>query len=103
MGIYGPPDTIYEGGYFKAQLVFPPEYPMKPPDMKFLCDMFHPNVYADGESEVCADARSPLSEHARWYWRVLKHRCVLQRLQRTGAAPPVVSLDGTLPAVSCGK
>jgi len=48
VGIYGPPDTIYQGGYFKAELVFPPEYPMKPPNMKFLCDMFHPNVYADG-------------------------------------------------------
>ncbi|CAK9295884.1 unnamed protein product [Gordionus sp. m RMFG-2023] len=49
--IVGPPDTLYEGGFFKAQLQFPTEYPMKPPKMKFLCEMWHPNVSKDGD--VC--------------------------------------------------
>ena len=26
VAIFGPPDTIYTGGYFKAQLTFPLEY-----------------------------------------------------------------------------
>jgi len=32
-----------QGGYFKAQLKFPPDYPNNPPDMKFICPMWHPN------------------------------------------------------------
>ncbi|GAM26143.1 hypothetical protein SAMD00019534_093180, partial [Acytostelium subglobosum LB1] len=49
--IVGPPETPYEGGYFKAILTFTPEYPNKPPKMKFISEMWHPNVYTNGE--VC--------------------------------------------------
>ena len=31
VGIFGPPDTLYEGGYFKADMEFPPTYPFEPP------------------------------------------------------------------------
>ena len=41
----GPEDTLYEGGYFKAELKFPSDYPNNPPDMKFLSKMWHPNIY----------------------------------------------------------
>ena len=47
--ILGPPDTCFEFGVFKASLTFPKDYPMSPPKMKFLSDICHPNVYADGE------------------------------------------------------
>ena len=30
---------------------FPTDYPNKPPSVKFVSDMWHPNVYADGR--VC--------------------------------------------------
>ncbi|XP_037938009.1 probable ubiquitin-conjugating enzyme E2 7 [Teleopsis dalmanni] len=46
--IMGPPDTIFEGGVFNAVLSFPIEYPLRPPTMKFLSNMWHPNIYADG-------------------------------------------------------
>ncbi|KAJ7584860.1 ubiquitin-conjugating enzyme [Mycena floridula] len=46
--IIGPPDTLYEGGFFKARLSFPPEFPLQPPKMRFLTPMWHPNIYADG-------------------------------------------------------
>ncbi|KAJ3546738.1 hypothetical protein NMY22_g1939 [Coprinellus aureogranulatus] len=46
--IIGPPDTLYEGGFFKARLSFPPEFPLQPPKMKFITPMWHPNIYADG-------------------------------------------------------
>lgn len=49
--IMGPPDTMYEGGFFNATMTFPPEYPNKPPVVKFLSEMWHPNVYPDGK--VC--------------------------------------------------
>ncbi|XP_070572003.1 ubiquitin-conjugating enzyme E2 G1-like [Ptychodera flava] len=49
--VMGPPDTFYEGGLFKAHLIFPVEYPQKPPKMKFVTDIWHPNVEKNGD--VC--------------------------------------------------
>ncbi|XP_028396461.1 ubiquitin-conjugating enzyme E2 G1-like [Dendronephthya gigantea] len=49
--IFGPPDTFYEGGFFRAELYFPKEYPQKPPKMKFTSDIWHPNVHKNGD--VC--------------------------------------------------
>ncbi|KIW51870.1 hypothetical protein PV05_10552 [Exophiala xenobiotica] len=42
------PDSLYYGGYFKAQMNFPKEYPYKPPDFRFMKPLWHPNVYPDG-------------------------------------------------------
>ncbi|EME30786.1 ubiquitin-conjugating enzyme E2 [Galdieria sulphuraria] len=53
----GPPDTLYEGGVFKARLVFPPDYPVMPPTMRFTSEMWHPNVYQDGR--VCISILHP--------------------------------------------
>lgn len=39
----GPEGTCFEGGVFPARLIFPPDYPLSPPKMKFTCEMFHPN------------------------------------------------------------
>jgi len=49
--IIGPPDTLYEGGFFKCHLYFPTEYPLRPPVLKFLTDIWHPNIEKDGK--VC--------------------------------------------------
>ncbi len=51
--IFGPDDTQWEGGSFKLLLEFSEEYPTKPPSVKFLSNMFHPNIYADGK--ICLD------------------------------------------------
>lgn len=32
-----------EGGFFKAKLSFPPDYPFAPPTMRFVSEMWHPN------------------------------------------------------------
>lgn len=32
-----------EGGFFKAILTFPRDYPLKPPKMKFATEIWHPN------------------------------------------------------------
>ncbi|KAK4997545.1 Ubiquitin-conjugating enzyme subunit [Elasticomyces elasticus] len=42
------PDSIYYGGFFKAKMTFPKDYPYNPPDFKFLRPLFHPNIYPDG-------------------------------------------------------
>jgi len=58
--IVGPPDTIYEGGFFNARLKFPQEYPNLPPKMKFTSEMWHPNVYPNGD--VCISILHPPGE-----------------------------------------
>lgn len=51
--IFGPEDTSWEGGTFKLTLEFTEEYPNKPPNVRFISKMFHPNIYADGS--ICLD------------------------------------------------
>ena len=51
--ICGPDDTEWEGGIFKLELVFSDAYPNKPPNVKFISNIFHPNVYKDGK--ICLD------------------------------------------------
>ncbi|KIM24836.1 hypothetical protein M408DRAFT_331511 [Serendipita vermifera MAFF 305830] len=51
--IFGPADTPFEDGTFKLVMTFEESYPNKPPHVKFLSRMFHPNVYASGE--LCLD------------------------------------------------
>ena len=53
----GPDDTLYEGGYFKATLKFPDDYPNSPPVMQFQSKMWHPNIYPDGK--VCISILHP--------------------------------------------
>ena len=38
--VLGPPDTLYEGGFFNAVLKFPKDYPQSPPDMRFTSEMW---------------------------------------------------------------
>ncbi|OAL26847.1 hypothetical protein AYO22_04014 [Fonsecaea multimorphosa] len=47
----------YGGGFFRARLSFPPEYPLMPPKLKFETPIFHPNVYPSGE--VCISILHP--------------------------------------------
>lgn len=41
--IVGPPDTLYEGGFFNAKLEFPSDFPNSPPVMTFKTPIWHPN------------------------------------------------------------
>ena len=42
--IVGPKDTPYEGGFFNILVVFPPNYPKKPPEVCFLTPIYHVNI-----------------------------------------------------------
>ena len=72
--IFGPPETLYEGGYFKGVMEFPSDYPFSPPKFKFLTKMWHPNIYHDS-GEVCISIlHSPVpdqqsGEKAEERWR----------------------------------
>ncbi|CAF0901473.1 unnamed protein product [Rotaria sordida] len=72
VGIFGAPDTLFSGGYYKAILKFPYDYPYRPPTLKFLSDIWHPNVYPDGNicisilHEPGDDERSGEKACERW-------------------------------------
>ncbi|XP_074563737.1 ubiquitin-conjugating enzyme E2 2-like isoform X1 [Curcuma longa] len=72
--IFGPDDTPWDGGIhnlhgipspsrkvasdhitgtFKLTMQFTEDYPNKPPTVRFISRMFHPNIYADGS--ICLD------------------------------------------------
>ncbi|KAL1862552.1 hypothetical protein Daus18300_008511 [Diaporthe australafricana] len=43
------PDSAFNGGYLKAEMLFPHDYPYSPPKFRFLKPIFHPNIYPDGQ------------------------------------------------------
>jgi ubiquitin-conjugating enzyme E2 G2 len=67
--IQGPEGTPFEGGVFPAELKFPKDYPLAPPSMRFLGEVWHPNgslcpfyhpgscrvVQALQSRDICAD------------------------------------------------
>jgi len=53
------------GGFFRARLSFPHEYPLMPPKMKFETPIFHPNIYPSGD--VCISILHPPEEDKYGY------------------------------------
>jgi len=50
----GPAGTPYEHGTFLVEFHFPPQYPFKAPDIKFITRIYHPNVRTE-TGEICND------------------------------------------------
>ena len=50
--VIGPKGCPYEGGKFKVQIAFTEDYPMKPPELKFLTKIYHPSV-KKSDGTVC--------------------------------------------------
>lgn len=96
--IQGPEDTPYEGGVFIAELVFPKDYPLMPPKMKFVNDIWHPNglscgpqrvvkavadlfvVYANGE--VCISILHPPGEDPNHYEQASERWSPIQSVEK---------------------
>lgn len=47
--ITGPQGSPYEGGQFLLYLQIPDSYPMKPPKVRFITKIFHPNISRHGD------------------------------------------------------
>ncbi|XP_059306077.1 ubiquitin-conjugating enzyme E2 7-like [Lycium barbarum] len=63
--IIGPPETLFDGGFFNATMSFPQDYPNNPPTVKFTTEIWHPNVYEDGR--VCISILHPPGDDPNFY------------------------------------
>eukprot|EP01083_Nonionella_stella_P066862 176443_1 len=62
--INGPKNTPYENGRFILVMLLPMEYPFKPPRVKFLTKIYHPQVNAKGKIAL---------EILKWKWTTALH------------------------------
>lgn len=51
--VFGPIGSPYEGGVFKIIIMFPKDYPFKPPRIMFKTPIYHPNISSTGA--ICLD------------------------------------------------
>lgn len=60
----GPEGTPYANGYFRLTIDFTEDPPTKPPKIKFLTEVYHLNIYKDGD--VCLKSNNEFGEGAKF-------------------------------------
>jgi ubiquitin-conjugating enzyme (huntingtin interacting protein 2) len=52
--IEGPPETPFEGGTYRVDILVPDTYPFNPPKVRFLTKIWHPNI-SSVTGAICLD------------------------------------------------
>ncbi|CAF0970156.1 unnamed protein product [Rotaria sordida] len=50
--IDGPEETPFAGGRFHLNINFPAEFPFKPPHIRFITSIYHPNISIEADPNV---------------------------------------------------
>lgn len=74
--IMGPNNSPYQSGVFKLTVEFPDNYPFVPPRIKFVTQVFHPNIKKDSGA-ICLDILKENWSPALTLSRVLLSICSL--------------------------
>ncbi|CAG8626842.1 5288_t:CDS:2 [Paraglomus brasilianum] len=78
----GERDTPYEGGQWKLRINIPRNYPMAPPNIKFMTKICHPNIHFKS-GEICLDVLKNAWSPA---W-TLQSACIAIRLLLSNPEP----------------
>ena len=73
--IMGPENSPYAGGVYALDIVFPGDYPFKPPRVTFATPIFHCNINAEGD--ICLDILKDMWSPALTISKVLLSICSL--------------------------
>ena len=73
--IVGPEGSPYEGGIFTLKILFPSDYPYKPPILMFTTKIYHCNI--NGEGVICLDILKDQWSPALTISKVLLSLCSL--------------------------
>ncbi|KAK8523377.1 hypothetical protein V6N13_113318 [Hibiscus sabdariffa] len=103
--IKGPSETPYEGGgVFQLAFAVPEQYPLQPPQVRFLTKIFHPNVhfknsfYRRKKVEICLDILKNAWSPAWTLQSVC--RAIIASMAHPEPESPL-NCDSDLPSVSC--
>lgn len=66
VSLFGAPDTLYEGGYFKLLIDFPDNYPYSAPSLYFKSPMYHPNISEKGQVCITFDTKLDSDYLSSW-------------------------------------
>ncbi len=75
--IKGPESTPYESGIFYLDVKLPLDYPFRPPKIKFLTRIYHPNITKNGEINL-----KELRDKWRWGYSIIKILILIRDLLR---------------------
>lgn len=73
--IIGPEGSVYQGGVFKLTVYFSPDYPFKPPKIRFTTKIYHMNINSNGA--ICLDILKDQWSPALTISKVLLSLCSL--------------------------
>jgi ubiquitin-conjugating enzyme E2 D/E len=73
--IMGPKESPFEGGVYFLDILFPADYPFKPPKIQFQTKIYHPNINSHGG--ICLDILKSAWSPALTIAKVLLSICSL--------------------------